>query len=437
MSARFLSTSSMCKTKKNTGVVESKSPRNSIVSPSSEQFDSSSSRRTGFVPYRQTSGDRFNSTSTTASSSYNHKDTRSSISSRTSLSSLRDSLPENARVYDFSEIRQATNNFSAKPFSNSSSSTSWRCLIGGKDVIVFQRKLRQPITKAEELSDRLSLICKSSHASLIKLHGASLSGNYIYLVYDYIHGGNLTDCLRNPRNPNFTVLSNWMSRMQIAADLAHGFDYLHNSTGLSNGFVHNHIKTSSIIINEPGLNAKICHFGTAELCGEVDREDEGEEESGKIGRLKRYGSGMMKFGGARGYMSPEYLTTGIPTQKSDIFAFGVVVLEIVSGKEPLKYVVSDGEGYMRVSLIDTAREAVADGGGGVRGWADSRLRDSYPVEVAEKMVRVGLNCIEDDPNDRPGMGMIANWISKLYLESEVWVKNMGFPTDFTVSLTGR
>lgn len=418
-----------------TDVVETTSPRTSQVSPSTKSFESSSSRRRGFVPYQPTSGDRFISTSTTGYSSNNYKDTRSSVSSRTSLSSLRDSLPENARVYDFSEIRHATNDLSAKPFSNSSASTSWRCFIGGKDVIVFQRKLRQSITKAEELSDRLSLICRSSHASLIKLHGASLSGNYIYFVYDYVPGGNLADCLRNPRNPNFTVLSNWMSRMQIASDLAHGFDYLHHSTGLSAEFVHNHIKTSSIIINEPGLNAKICHFGTAELCGEVDREDDGEEESGKTGRMKRYGSGMMKFGGSRGYMSPEYLTTGKPTQKSDIFAFGVVVLEIVSGKEPLEYVSTDGEGYRRVSLIDTAREAVA--GGGVRGWADKRLMDSYPVEVAEKMVRLGLNCLEKDPNDRPGMGMVAIWISKLYLESEVWAKNMGFPTDFTVSLSGR
>ncbi|XP_047314086.1 lysM domain receptor-like kinase 3 [Impatiens glandulifera] len=407
----------MCRSKRSTDALP---PRSSRISASVKPFEFSS-RRTSFVPYQQPSGNRFTSTSTTNSSSYNYKDDYKDME-------LRDTLPENVRVYDFSEIRYATSNFSAKLFSCSSSSKSWRCLIGGKDVIIFQRKLRQVISDDEELNKRLSLICKSSHASLIKLLGASVSGNYIYIVYEYIHGANLADCLRNPRNPNFTVLSSWLSRMKIVADLAHGFDYLHHSTGLNSSIVHKHIKTSSIIISEPGLNAKICHFGTAELRG----------EGGKMEQWKRCGSGTMKFGGARGYMSPEYLTTGRPTQKSDVFAFGVLVLEILSGKEALNYEPSgDGGGYVRVSLIEKAREAVGGGGGGVRRWVDKRVKDSYPVEVAEKMVRLGLDCVEDDPHERPGMDLVANQISKMYLESQIWANKIGFPIDFTVSLAPR
>lgn len=370
---------------------------------------------------------------TTTSSSYKDSSSRSSVSRRTSLSlsSLRDSLPSD-HIYDFSEICSATNNFSTKQrHSSSSSSVSSRCNLRGDDVIVFQRKLRRP-TNLSELREKLSLICKSHYTSLIKLKGASISGNYVYLVYDFVQGANLATCLRSPRNPSFTVLSNWMSRIQIATDIAHGLDYIHNSAGLKLSFVHNHIKSTSIIITEPSLNARICHFGTAELCGEIVKD----EETKRSKNYKRSDSQFLKVDGTRGYMSPEYQSTGLVDQRSDVYAFGIVILELLSGEEPLKYRFDDeGGGYVRVSVIETARVAVE--GGGLRRWVDKRLKDSYPVVVAERLTRVGLECVEEDPEKRPGMALVAGRVSKLYLESQTWAEKMGVPTDFTVSLAPR
>ncbi|KAK3034108.1 hypothetical protein RJ639_034460 [Escallonia herrerae] len=376
-----------------------------------------------------------NHTTTTTGSSYaynyNKDSWKSSVSSRASLSSLRDSLQENAHVYAFSEIAFAANNFLAKRHHSSSSSASWRCCIRDADVIVFQRKLRRQIDTSE-LQEKLSLICKSHYSSIIKLKGASMSGSYIYLVYDYIHGANLADCLRNPRNPNFTVLSNWMSRIQIATDLAHGLDYIHNSTGLNMSFVHNHVKSTSIIVTDVNFSAKICHFGTAELCGEMVEND----TRSRSRDFKRSNSKLMRVEGTRGYMSPEYQLSGVGTKKSDVYAFGVVVLELLTGEEPLKYVFDgEGGGYFRVSVVETARAAV--GSGGVRRWVDKRLRDSYPAEAVEKLVGVALDCVEEDPEKRPDMGRVAGRVSKLYLESRNWVEKMGVPTDFTVSLAPR
>lgn len=299
-------------------------------------------------------------------------------------------------------------------------------------MIIFQRKFRRKID-SDKLIERLIVICRSHYTSVIKLLGASMSGSYIYLVYEFVEGASLKDCLRNSRNPNFTVLSNWMSRIQIATDIAHGLDYIHHSTGLNQCFVHNHIKSSSIIVTEPELNAKICHFGTAELCGEiVDAEQESMSSD-----LKRSDSRVMKFEGTRGYMSPEFQTTGVPTQKCDVYAFGVVVLELLSGAEPLKYSYGGDGGYVRVSLIETAREAVDGGVGALRRWMDVRLKDSYPVEVAEKLTKIGLECVEGDPSKRPEMGWVAGRISKLFLESLTWSEKMGIPADFTASFAPR
>ncbi|KAJ0102847.1 hypothetical protein Patl1_06064 [Pistacia atlantica] len=409
----------MCRSKRSTDIV-SQMPRNSRSSKSSFKSKSSS--------INDPSSSNFTSNDYTPNSHYNFSSKSSGNSAAsTSLKTLRESLPENPHIYDFSEIFSATNNFLSNKFSSSSSSTSWRSSIRGKEVIIFQRKLRR-VLELEQLCERLSVICRSHHSSLIKLLGASVSGNYIYLVYEYVSGANLSDCLRNKNNPDFTVLSSWLSRMQVATDLAHGLDYIHHFSGLQSNLIHNHIKSSSIIVSEgdsdsEALCAKFCHFGTAELCGEV---------------MGKNDSKVRKIEGTRGYMSPEFQLSGVATQKSDVYAFGVVMLELVSGDEALRFVFDEGSGaYKRISVIETACEAAAGGGSGVRRWVDRRLRDSYPVEVAEKMVLLGLQCVDEYPEKRPDMRHVAGLVSKLYLESKTWAEKIGLPTDFSVSIAPR
>ncbi|KAJ8424054.1 hypothetical protein Cgig2_000567 [Carnegiea gigantea] len=367
----------------------------------------------------------------------------SSVWSRNSLSSLRSSLPENPHLYDISEIRAATNNFLAKNYSHSSSSSrSWRCNLQGKEVIIFQRKLQQQL-RPQNIRQKLSSISKSHHIALVNLLGASISDDYIYLVYEFIHGANLADLLHNRNNPDFTVLNTWMSRMQIVTDLANGLDYIHHNTGLDVKFVHNHIKSTSVIVTEPSFNAKISHFGTAELCGEPVEERETtdviDEEEKPPKSLAR--SNSVKFNGTRGYMPPELQSTGIGTRKSDVYAFGMVLLELLSGEDPVKYRFNkERKEYVRISVADAAREAVDDGAGRegtMRKWVDRRLKDSFPVEVAAKITRLALDCIHVDPDQRPDMRRVAGKISKLYLESRVWCDRMKMPTDITVSFGPR
>ncbi|KAL6126448.1 hypothetical protein ACLB2K_074497 [Fragaria x ananassa] len=393
----------MCKTKKSTQAIEpSRSPHKPRTSKS---FSSS----------RSNPNDPFSGNNSTNYDNFSKSSTASSVAS------LKSSLPENPMIYDTSEISSSTNNFLSHRLSSSSSSTStstsWRCTLRGKDAVVFQRKSRTPID-LPDLQQSLSLISRSHHTSLIKLLGASLSGSYVYLVYEFVDGANLADCLRNPNNPSFTVLSSWLSRLQIATDLAHGLDYIHRCSGLGSGLVHNHIKSSSIIVTSTTLNAKISHFGTAELTGESRARSK-------------------KVEGTRGYMAPEFQLSGVVTQKFDVYAFGVVMLELMSGDEPLKYMMEAEEGgYKRMSLIETAREAVKCGGG-VRRWVDRRLKDSFPMEVAEKLVQVALECVEDDPERRPDMGRVAGLVSKLFLESQKWAERIGLPLDISVSLAPR
>ncbi|KAK7268274.1 hypothetical protein RIF29_20970 [Crotalaria pallida] len=425
---RTLAPSSMCKTKKSTSVAQPRIRNRNLRSPSSSSSAPpyTTTTTTSDVPITESRSYIFNN-----NNNYTDWSKSSSISSRASLSSLKESLPENPHIYHFSEIASATANFSGHRLSTN----SWRCSIRDSEVVVFRRKFRLHMD-LPELRDRLAVICRSHHSSVVKLLGASVSGNYIYLVYEFVPGVSLADCLRNRRNPSFTDLSTWISRMQIAADLAHGLDYIHNFSGSRSGFVHNHIKSSSIVVAEENLGAKICHFGTSDLSGE-SVSGAGNTSGSETGvKLKRSGSRTVKLEGTKGYMAPEFQLSGVATQKTDVYAFGVVVLELLSGEEALKFEFEDDGGYRRVSVVETARMAVEEHGG-VRKWVDKRLKDSFPVEVAERMIRVGLECVGEDPNERPDMGRVAIEVSKLYLESQKWTEKMGTNIDLSVSLAPR
>lgn len=168
---------------------------------------------------------------------------------------------------------------------------------------------------------------------------------------------------------------------------------------------------------------------------------EEESSSSSVTLNRSAGRSNAQFEGVRGYMSPEFQSTGVATQMSDVYAFGVVMLELLSGEEPLKFKFDKKTGeLMRNSVIDTAT-AVIGGGDGVearlRKWVDRRLKDSFPIDVVEELTRVALECVHVDPDKRPNMGRVAGKISRLYLKSRIWCDNMKMPTDISVSLAPR
>ncbi|THU60252.1 hypothetical protein C4D60_Mb07t10680 [Musa balbisiana] len=393
-------------------------------------------------------------TSNPSGSSLSSKPYTSSSSSALSLASLRSSLPEAPALYSFPELCAATNNFLAKRLPGASSS-AWRCTLRSRDAVVIQRPLRHRLRSGHPeaaLRARLAALGRSHHSSLARLLGASIADDHVYLVYEFVPGASLADCLRNPRNPRFTPLATWASRVQVAADVAHGLEYIHQHSSSAAG-VHNRVKSSAVIVTEPDFRAKICHFGAADLAGEVPDPDPAAEDAEITPVLSpsstRKGSSerQRKIEGTTGYMAPEVLAHGAVSRLSDVFAFGVMLLEMVSGEEPLKYRYDkERKAFDVFSLIETARDAigVASEGdeeeerrGRVRRWVDRRLRDSFPVEAAEKLIRVALRCVETEAAARPDMTWVAGKISKAYLESKVWAEKVRIPTDFSVSMAPR
>jgi hypothetical protein len=346
-----------------------------------------------------------------------------STSSANSLASLRDSLPENPNIYRYKELADATAQFSSGRMGKSS---VWKCVLRGKTVAATVRSQKR---KIRDFSSGLREICNAHHASIVKLLGGCCEGDHLYLVYEYVQGSSLADCLRGSKVPGFTVLSSWLSRMQIAVDVAQGLEYMHHDSKLD--YIHNYIKSSSILITEPGYKARICHLGACYLAGEYVAGEVFEQDSNSeiqpAGLHRR--SRSMKITGTHGYMAPEYVAGGGVSHKTDVFAFGVVLLELLSGHEPVRYVSEDGgRRQKRVGLIESLNDILSAGGnnctGMLRSWIDPRLRDSFPVDCAERVARIASACVDPDSVQRPDMRYVAGELSKVFIMSEQWSERM-------------
>lgn len=335
--------------------------------------------------------------------------TSSASSGRASLAAARASLPDPPVLYPFQELAAATNSFLAKRAGGAASAAAyWRCSLRGRDAALFQLP-RRPGAAAVDAA-ALARVGRYHHTSLARLLGACPAGAHLYLAYELPPGAaTLAACLRGPRNPSFTALRSWVSRLQVAADVAQGLEYVHHHASA----VHGRVSAFAVIVSDPGLRARLTHFGAAELAAPAD---------------------------AREVAHSPYAAPGSsgsePSREADVYAFGVLLLELLSGEEPEKYRFDRGtKEFQRVSVVETAAAAAAEGG--VRNWVDRRLGDSFPVSAAERLVEVALRCAAFDLEDRPDMMWVAGKVSKVYLESRVWEQKLQVPTEFSVSVAPR
>jgi len=192
--------------------------------------------------------------------------------------------------------------------------------------------------------------------------------------------------------------------VQVAFDVADGLNYLHNYTNPP--CVHKNLKSSNVLL-DADLRAKVSSFGLARA---VTAADGGAQ-------LTRH------VVGTQGYLAPEYLEHGLITPKLDVFAFGVVLLELLSGKEAAFADAGTGEETL---LWESAEEAlVADGGedvdrAKVRAFMDPRLHGDFPMDLALAMAALALRCVATEPRARPAMDEVFVSLSAVYNSTLDW-----------------
>ncbi|CAN6803102.1 unnamed protein product [Brassica oleracea] len=280
------------------------------------------------------------------------------------LDGLSGMVVDTLKVYKFHELQSATSDFT------SSSS------VGGSGYIGKINGDGAMIKKMEgNASEEINLLSKLNHFNIIRLSGFCFHEGDWYLVYEHASNGTLSDWIYAKSS-----LLSLTQRLQIALDIATGLNYLHNFADPP--YVHRDLTSGNIFLDSE-FRGKIGNLGLARST-EID---------GDYVLTKH-------VEGTRGYLAPEYLEHGLVSTKLDVYAFGVVVLEIVTGKE----------------ASELKKEI--DGGNDLEEFLVSR--SFLPEGLVSFVVRLVMDCLKRDHLNRPSMDEIVLSLSKILTASKSW-----------------
>ncbi|CAI8600333.1 unnamed protein product [Vicia faba] len=286
------------------------------------------------------------------------------------------------RWYSLKELENATDRFSeGNVIGEGGYGIVYRGILQDGSVVAVKNLLNNKGQAEKEFKVEVEAIGKVRHKNLVGLVGYCAEGAQRMLVYEYVDNGNLEQWLHGDVGP-VSPLS-WDVRMMIAVGTAKGLAYLHE--GLEPKVVHRDVKSSNILLDKK-WNARVSDFGLAKLLG-----------SGKSYVTTR----VM---GTFGYVSPEYASTGMLNESSDVYSFGILLMELVTGRSPIDYSRPPAE----MNLVDWFKGMVASRRG------DELLDPLIEIQPSPRSLKrallVCLRCIDLDANKRPKMGQIVHML---------------------------
>ncbi|XP_009369833.2 LOW QUALITY PROTEIN: G-type lectin S-receptor-like serine/threonine-protein kinase At1g11410 [Pyrus x bretschneideri] len=276
--------------------------------------------------------------------------------------------------FDLTTVVAATENFSyANMLGHGGFGTVYKgCLADGQDIAV-KRLSRNSGQGVDEFKNEVMLIAKLQHRNLVRLLGCCIHKEERMLIYEYMPNRSLDLCIFDK---NRKSLLDWRKRFQIIIGIARGVLYLHQDSRLK--IIHRDLKASNVLL-DGSMNPKISDFGMARMFG----DDQIEANTNRVV-------------GTYGYMSPEYAMDGLYSIKSDVFSFGVLALEIISGKK--NSFQFENTSLNLVGLIwDLWTE------GKVLDIVDLSLNQSYSTHEVMRCIQIGLLCVQENATDRPTM----------------------------------
>ncbi|MCO5561892.1 hypothetical protein L7F22_015517 [Adiantum nelumboides] len=240
----------------------------------------------------------------------------------------------------------------------------------------------------EEFQAEIAVLTKVRHRHLVALLGYCIDGNERLLVYEYMPLGTLSQHLFDWKSLDLPLLT-WERRLSIALDVARGIEYLHGLAHRS--FIHRDLKTSNILLGDD-YRAKVSDFGLVKLA----------PEGGKF-------SVETRLAGTFGYLAPEYAVTGRVTTKADVFSFGVVLMELLTGRKAL----DETEPEESMHLVTWFRRQLGNKGSLFKA-IDSALQVNDEISQSILIVaELAGHCTAREPCNRPDMGHSVNVLAPL------------------------
>lgn len=284
--------------------------------------------------------------------------------------------------FSYKELQRATKGFKEKLGAGGFGAV-YKGILANRTVVAV--KQLEGIEQGEkQFRMEVATISSTHHLNLVRLIGFCSEGRHRLLVYEFMKNGSLDDFLFAPEEQSGKFLS-WEDRFKIALGTARGITYLHEEC--RDCIVHCDIKPENILLDE-SCNSKVSDFGLAKLVNPKDH---------------RYRT-LTSVRGTRGYLAPEWLANLPITSKSDIYSYGMVLLEIVSGRR--NFEVSEETDRKKFSIW--AFEEFEKGN--IKGIIDKRLADCVDMDQVTRAIQVSFWCIQEQPSHRPMMGKVVQML---------------------------
>ncbi|KAJ0488409.1 putative protein kinase RLK-Pelle-CrRLK1L-1 family [Helianthus annuus] len=232
---------------------------------------------------------------------------------------------------------------------------------------------------ALEFWAEVKMLSNLRHCHLVSLIGYCNDGQEMILVYEYMPHGTLEDHLHK----RVTSLT-WMRRLQICIGAARGLDYLHTGTGIKHGVIHRDVKPSNILLDDSWA-AKISDFGLSKI--------------GPINQPCTYVNTVVK--GTFGYLDPDYFSMGRLTRKSDVFAFGVILFEVLCGRKAIDKSLDEEQW----GLVRWVQDSIEEGR--LKQIVDSNIRGRISPKCLKEFAQLAERCLHSHPKHRPTMAQVV------------------------------
>ncbi|PIN00388.1 Serine/threonine protein kinase [Handroanthus impetiginosus] len=341
------------------------------------QIGNSSSRRAATIPIR---ANRADSCTTLSDSSFGTASPKLTIQNGMSfwLRGLKKAnvvsasgIPE----YSYKDLQKATYNFTTL-IGQGAYGPVYKAQMSTGETVAVKMLSTDSKQGEKEFQTEVMLLGRLHHRNLVNLVGYCAEKNQHMLVYVYMSRGSLASHLYNEKLEPL----NWDLRVQIALDVARGLEYLHD--GAVPPVIHRDIKSSNILLDQ-SMRARVADFG-------LSREE----------MVSKHASNIR---GTFGYLDPEYISTRSFTKKSDVYSYGVLLFELIAGRNPLQGLME----HVELAAMNTE---------GKVGWeeiGDPRLEGKFDVEELNEVAALAHKCVNSIPKKRPSMRDIVQVLSKI------------------------
>ncbi|KAJ8545619.1 hypothetical protein K7X08_018202 [Anisodus acutangulus] len=282
-------------------------------------------------------------------------------------------------IFDLSTIINATENFSdANKLGTGGFGSVYKGHLKDGQVIAVKRLSETSGQGTEEFKNEVTLNAKLQHRNLVRLLGCCVQRGEKMLVYEYLPNKSLESFIFDKTKGS---LLDWGKRFEIIHGIARGMLYLHQDSRLR--IIHRDLKASNVLL-DASMQPKISDFGMARIFG-------GDQIEANTNRVV----------GTYGYMSPEYAMVGHFSEKSDVFSFGVLCLEIITGRKNNNHYDQEQSQHLVGYVWDSWKDEKA------LDVVDPLLGDSYKAREVLRYIHIGLLCVQPFANDRPTMSEVV------------------------------